>query len=121
KGWKNAHENLRVLLKRYPSSEQAQDARDLLTRLNVHEEALAKIQKAEETRQPWPRPLNHGEDLALQALSLERANQMDKAKALWQELKTWGGKRGANLKLNRDDPESKPWIALAEAKLAPPK
>jgi hypothetical protein len=118
KGWKNARENLRMLLKRYPSSEQAADARELQTRLNVHEEALAKIKKTEETKQPWPRPLNRGEDLALQALASERANQMDKAKTLWQELKAWGGKRGADLKPNRDDVESKPWIALAEAKLA---
>jgi predicted Ser/Thr protein kinase len=118
KAWKSAAASLAMLLKRYPKSDQATQGRDLLARLTAHQEALAKIVKSEQSQQAWPRPTNPAEDLVLQALAAERAREMEKAKELWQKVKTWGDQQSRDGGPQKENPANKPWVALAEAKLA---
>jgi hypothetical protein len=115
--WPAALAKLRTLLNRYPQCDQAADARDLQARLVVHREALDRVKPAVVAKQPPPPQAKPARDYAYQALYLELTGKADQAKKTWQKLVAFGKELAPTGKRNVEDPEHRPWVLLAQAKL----
>ncbi len=110
-----ATDRLRLLLRRYPASPEADAARMFV----AEQEALAELEETRKGKR-LPTSVNWAKELALEALNFELDGETDQARALWQKLLE-RGKRPITLpggeKRALDLPEYRPWLLLAEEKL----
>jgi hypothetical protein len=129
--WHKAHKQLDQLQRWYPDSSAGKRGAELLSRLNAHERGLEKVLMAVRANQR-PFSLDPGEREAIVAIQEELAAAVEEKASpgakpsdetkqriagRWRELIELGKKLDSNMRPQRDDPEIRPWVLLAEAKL----
>jgi predicted Ser/Thr protein kinase len=125
--WQQATATLERLLRWYPELDAGKQGALVLARLQAHTRGIDRVLTAISSGSR-PATLNQAEGIALEAISIdlitpdgEKEPQRDKrfelAVARWTDLVEWGKKNGSDGKPRAEDPEYRPWLLLAEAKI----
>ncbi len=110
-----ASARLKLLLARYPRSDEAETAQMFV----AEQDALVELEEARKANR-LPASANRAKELALEALNFELDRQGDQARHAWKKLLDWGGKTiqlADGEKRPLDMPEYRPWLLLAREKL----
>jgi serine/threonine protein kinase len=120
--WEEANKKLSMLVRIYPESPQAQEGYDILQRLQKQQLTIERLKKKDLLNdREWNRTASKFENLAAHALNDELNGNKPQAMEKWRALKEQGYEVvdvRANVKVRSiDQPDYRPWIQLAEAKL----
>ncbi|MBL8822214.1 MAG: serine/threonine protein kinase [Planctomycetia bacterium] len=116
--WPEAIKKLTMVQQFYPESPSFPESMDLLNRLLAHQTALEQLKKKDILNNPeWKRTASKFEYQAVLALNDELQAQPEAAIEKWKILKEEGFKQQDEKKKFVDNPQYRPWIQLAQAKL----